>query len=347
MNAELEFVVEKNPLARSSARAHHILVCVDNATFVEGCLPHAIALANALSSTMTIAHVMQPQHEHAGHHIDALGWEIARQDARAHLERLESQTVELLGRPVVMRLEQGNPAERIVDLTRELCVDLTVLGSCGERGWLSRNRGTTTQQVVGAARGSIFVASRVPSPSPAENSVMKPKRILVPLDGSPRTESVLPTAARIARTHDAELILVHIVQDPVATSVLRDASDLQLAELLASHLEGSAKLYLDGLCTGLAREATNVRSMVVRRTTQCQAILEIARTEHADLIVVSAHGAGCDPSQSFGTVTEYLLSHSIIPLLALQDLPDRTRATSEFGADLAPTMRGSHAPEFA
>ena len=345
MNVETDSVVPVTRAVRSNARAHHMLVCVDQSPFLEGCLPYAISLANALASTMTIAHVMQPQQEHAGHRIDALGWEISRQEARAHLERLESQTVELLGRPVVVRLEQGNPAERILDLARELNVDLTVLGSCGERSWMSRNRGTTTQQVIAAARGSIFVANRTSLDSSDVES-MKPKRILVPLDGSLRTESVLPTAARIARTHDAELVLMHIVQDPVATAVLSAAADLELAHVLAAHLEGSAKVYLDGLCSALAHEAA-VRSIVVRRTNQGQAILEMARSERADLIIVSAHGAGCDPAQSFGTITEFLLSHSNLPLLTLQDLPEDGRANNHLSPEHAPAPRGSHAPEFA
>jgi nucleotide-binding universal stress UspA family protein len=40
------------------------------------------------------------------------------------------------------------------------------------------------------------------------------RRILVPLDCSPRAEWVFPLATALARAHDAELILAHVVPEP-------------------------------------------------------------------------------------------------------------------------------------
>lgn len=321
----------------TTTRGHRILVCVDCAKPDDACLAQAIVLARALGSELTLLHVMQPD---SPHH-DALDWEIARQEARAHLERLEQQAVQALGRPASVRLEQGRAAERIVALAREIRADLTVLGSHGDGGATAWNLGGTMQQVVTVSRGSLFLAHG----SATAEVATSPQRIMVPLDGSQRTESVLPTAARIANAYGAELILVHVTQELLPTSVLHTGEDLELASRLAARLKISAKAYLEGLRARLVREGVRVRTLVEHHANQRHWIVETARREHADLIAVAAHGAACDPGRTFGTVTEYLLTHSAVPLLVLQDLPDTELHTPELGDRLAPPLRSSHSPE--
>lgn len=282
-------------------------------------MPYAVSLAKTLGSSIALVHVMQPHHEHAGPQTnDALGWEISRQEARAYLERMEREATQALGQPVDVRLEQGHPAERIVELARELGADLTVLGSHGETGATPWNLGSTVQQVLAVARGSVFIVHS----SSVAAGVVSPKRILVPLDGSLRTESVLPTAARLAGGYGAELLLVHVVQEPLTTSVLCAGEDLELARTLAAHLESSAKRYLEQLQQALAHDGASVRTLVVQHTNERQCLLEISQRENSDLILLSAHGSACSAAQSFGSVTAYLLTHSMVPLLVLQDLPE-------------------------
>jgi nucleotide-binding universal stress UspA family protein len=286
---------------------------------------------------------MQPRHEHAGPQAaDALSWEISRKEAQAYVERLEKEVTAALGRPIAARLEQGRPAERIVDLAHELGADLTVLGSRGEGGGSALTLGSTVQQVLALARSSVFIAHSSPT-IPGE---VAPRRILVPLDGSLRTESVLPTAARIAGAHGAEILLVHIVQEPLPTALLRDADDMKFARRLADRLEVRARRYVDELQQQLAHEVASVHTLVVRHANEYQCLLEISQKARSDLIVLSAHGSGCDSTQSFGSVTAYLLTHSMVPLLVLQDLPaSEVSAVPLADASLAPPpLRASYAP---
>ena len=323
-----------------TTRGHRILVCVDRSKPADACLAHSIVLARALGSDLTLLHVMQP-HAQVGPHPDALDWEISRQAAHAHLEQLEQHAVRALGRPAAVRLEQGRAAERIVELAREIDADLTVLGSHADPGATAWNLGGTVQQVVSVSRGSVFIAP-ASATAPIASS---PQRILVPLDGSQRTESVLPTAARIATTYDAELILLHVTQALLPTSVLHTGEDLELASRLASRLKISAKAYLEGLRARLVREGVRVRTLVEHHANPRHCIVETAKRERADLIAVAAHGAACDPGRTFGSVTEYLLAHSTVPLLVLQDLPDTELHTPELGDRQAPPLRASYPPE--
>jgi nucleotide-binding universal stress UspA family protein len=286
---------------------------------------------------------METPHEHAGLQTnDALGWEISRQEAQAYLAKLGETVTRTLGRPVDTRLEQGRPAERLVDLAAELGADLSVLGSRGEGRGAALTLGSTVQKVLALGRSSVFIAhssSTIPA-------AVTPTCILVPLDGSPRAESVLPSVARIAGTYGAEILLVHIVQEPLRTALLRAPDDMEFARRLAQRLESGAIRYLDELRRQLEHEVKAVRTLVVRGAKEYRSLLEVSRKERTDLMVLSAHGSGCDSTQSFGSVVAYVLTHSVIPLLVLQDLPAK-----ELHAVLQanerrtpPSLRASYAP---
>jgi nucleotide-binding universal stress UspA family protein len=322
---------------------HRVLVCLDRSPFSEVCLPYAVCISNTFGSALTLLHVLEARHERSGpRSTDAVGWEISRREASEYLERIERQATELSGQRVDVRLEQGHPAERIIAIGRELGADLTVLGSHGEGGVAAWNLGSTVQQVLAVARGSVLVA-RSSSPAPRE---VCPKRILVPLDGSPRTESVLPTATRIANAHDAELVLVHVLEEPRPTGVLRAAEDLQLARDLTTRLESRAQRYLAHIRDQLAREGASVRALVIRHLDGHQALLELAQKEQVDLVILSAHGATCNAARPFGTVTAHWLAHSVVPLLVLQDLPEPElqRTGDVVDEEVAPPLRASFAP---
>ena len=321
-----------------------ILVCLDRSTLSEVCVPHAVSLAKTFGSAMTLAHIMQPQHENGAPQTnDALGWEISRQEAQAYLERLQKDVLQSLGKPVDIRLEQGRPADRIIDLAHEVSADLIVIGSRGEGGAGPHALGSTVLQVLEAVRTSLFVAHACLS-APVEAA---PRHILVPLDGSPRSESVLPAAVRIASSHGAELLLVHVVQEPLPTALLPAAEDMALAQRLAGLLESGATRYLDLLRKQLAYEVTSVRTLVLRHASAPQCLLDVSVKEKADLIVLSAHGSACDSSRSFGSVTACLLTHAAVPLLTLQDLPEAQLHSAE-GTEAtraSPSLRASYAVE--
>lgn len=330
--------------AKSLARhgsIRRVLVCLDCSSFSDVALRHAVSLAKTFDSAVTLVYVLEPAHETAVlRATDACSWEVARKEAGAYLERLGAETTRASGLRVDLRLEQGHPAERISSLVRELGADLIVLGSHGEDGVTAWNLGSTAQQVLAAARASVLVArsaTLAPNQCLAPNQ-WEPKRILLPLDGSLRAESVLPTAARIAKAHGAEIVLTHVVAEPCASAMLRANDDLVAARGLATRLEVSAARYLENIRDQLGREGHLVRAIVLRRADTRQSLLDVARREAVDLVVLSAHGDTCNPARSFGSVTAYLLAHLSLPLLVLQDLPAETGQPRD---QSAPELRAS------
>jgi nucleotide-binding universal stress UspA family protein len=284
---------------------------------------------------------MQPVPEHSGTRItDPLAWEVSRRETAAYLDGLAKEASKAWGLEIDSRIEQGRPAERITAIGREIRADVTVIASHGEGGVAAWNLGSTAQQVLAVSHGSLLVAR---SASPVAG-VITPRHILVPLDGSLRTESVLPTVARIAQVHGAEVLLVHVVTEPFPTAMLR-AEDLDLARDLATRVERRAARYLEHIRARLPRD-TRARTLVSRHVDERQALLEISRQEQIDLVVLSAHGSICNPTRPYGSVTHHLLSHSMVPLLVVQDLskPELERIGEEDGQNEAPPLRASYPP---
>jgi len=323
----------------------HILVCLDGSSSSAICIAYALSLASTFDSAVTLMHVMQHHDDSFGlHTTNALGWEITRQEARARLERLEQEAARVSGRRIGVRLEQGRPAERIAALSTELGADLVVLGSHEENERPCWELGSTAQQLLAAAHSSVLIARGRGVPP----TFVPPQRILVPLDGSLRTESVLSTAESIARAHGAQLVLVHVVAEPLPTRILAAPEDLQLARDLATRLEAQATRYLETLRHHVGYDESLIRTHVDRQADKRQFLVELSARTQIDLIVLSAHGGRCNLERPCGSVTAHLLTHSKVSLLVLQDVPKsdlQSRGVSD--KRRAPPLRGTYTPEIA
>jgi nucleotide-binding universal stress UspA family protein len=288
------------PEARAAAIAH-VLVCLDRSASSDACLPHARFVAEAFGARLTLLHVMpSPPSAHERSRVDALEWEIARREAELYLDRARA-SLGAAPDTTITRMTQGSPAEQIVAAAREMAADVTVLASHGEGGReaVGAGLGSVAQHVLATASGSVLLVQ------PACSARTPPHRIMVPLDGSVRSECVLPIVADLAHTDGAEVLLVHVVTEPIPTAVLSEPDDIQLALALASRMEANAESYLARIRARMLPRVSSVRSLVVRRGEERQALLDIAS------------------ERVFGSVASYLLSHASIPLFVLQDMPRR------------------------
>ena len=292
---------------------HRILVCVDRSAYAKICLKQALAVADCLGGVITVLHVQPVIHERTGGAPSALEWELERQEATVYLEHLRDEMKGSSACDIQMRVEQGEPAGRIAAVARELGADLTVLGERGKGQSESSGLGSTAQQILAFARESVLVVRSSTGETPL-------KRILVPLDGSVRAESVLPVAQRIAIDHRAELLLAYAVAEPVPSAVLFEPADIAVARDLATRLESSGRRYLAGLQKQLSEDGATTRTIVLRDADVRSALVALSLAEHADLIVLSAHGVTCNPDLNRGSVAMSLSRRASAALLLLQDL---------------------------
>jgi nucleotide-binding universal stress UspA family protein len=300
----------------------HILVPLDGSPLSERAVPHAAAIAQALDARITLLRVLRaPRGD-----IDPLEWEFLRAEAHSHLTRLE---VELTGRRVTSTIEvlEGRPAEQIIHYAESHEVDLVVLSSHGEGGLTAWVLSSTAQKVVARAHSSIFI---IPAyDGEVEPSGVQFRRILVPLDCSPRAECVLPFATALARAHGGELILVHVVPQPeIPRRMSPSPEDLRLAEQLTDRNRAESGRYLSALSSNLSAQDLRVRTVTAVSARRPHAILQLADDEGIDLIVMCAHGATGDASERYGSVAARIIQGSCRPLIVLQDLTGTLHETT-------------------
>jgi nucleotide-binding universal stress UspA family protein len=301
--------------AAGAAAVRHVLVCLDRSPFSDSCLRQARFIAEAFGAKVTLLHVMpSSQGKSEASRADALEWQIGKREMAQYLADTRDSLGPFPGE-VVTELTQGHPAEQIVVMAREIGADLTILSSRGESGEDGCELGSTAQHVFALAPGSVLLAQ------PTGSAHVPPRRFVVALDGSTRSECVLPLVAELARHNGAEVLLVHVVSDPTPTAVLSDADDMRLAHSLASRVQANAERYLSRVRARLLREVPLVKTLVLLRAEERQALLDVAAREGADMVILTAHGSTCNAERTFGSVASYLLAHAQLPLFVFQDIP--------------------------
>ena len=122
-------------------------------------------------------------------------------------------------------------------------------------------------------------------------------RLIVPLDGSPQANAALPLAVTFAHATGARIALLRVISESEPEQ-----------PILAS---------LDRIAHELAPIDARVTS-VIRRGDPATEILQEARAEQADLILMRTHGRSGLTRAVLGSVTEQVLKHTPVPVLLLR-----------------------------
>lgn len=141
------------------------------------------------------------------------------------------------------------------------------------------------------------------------------KKILVPTDFSDHAEYALKVAAQIAHSNESEIILLHMLELPgEGSDALGSGADIpeimffknaalrRLSDLLNSH-------YLNGLTV----------SEVTKFGKAYDGIVEVARDQGADFIVMGSHGASGFQEMFIGSNAEKVVRTSDVPVLVIKN----------------------------
>jgi nucleotide-binding universal stress UspA family protein len=304
-------------VARSKAVLDGVAACVDGSELGERVIPHSLAIARALGVPVTLLRVLESQASGAAL-PDPLEWDIRRRESRDYVARLarEGESAEV---PIGAEVIEGQAAEEICVWTRQHRVGLIVLSTHGARGQTEWSLASTARKLVEGAPRSVLL---VPAAAPAQARVARYRRLLVPVDGSQRAESVIPLAERIAASQGAELLLAHVVPVPELMEIgPLDAEALELRTRLVRRNERVANEYLDRLRGQLAGSQTSVRALVLHGGDARSRLARLIADEPVDLVVLSAHGRSARADVPLGSVAAHLVAHAAAPLLIVRRRP--------------------------
>ena len=304
----------------------HVLVPLDGSSLAERALPHAVALARAFDSLVTVVRSVERR---AGdgmtEAVDPLTWQMRKAEALAYLDGVVSrlQNLEVRGDRLVV---EGDAAEQIINHTQQNPVDLIVLTSHGRSGLSEWNISSVVQKVIQRAYVPMLI---VPAyrPAPAEMGTLEYGRLAVPLDGSQRAEYVLPAAAKIAAVYDALLLLVHVVARPtVPRKMPLAAEEQELVERLLELNRDHATRYLDDLA---ARMSARVDTRLLVADNPVTALHELVAQDNVDLMLMTAHGYSGETRWPYGSVALSFIMYGSAPLLLMQDVAKEDAVETE------------------
>ena len=140
------------------------------------------------------------------------------------------------------------------------------------------------------------------------------KTILVPSDFSECSDAALRYGLELARRFDAELHLLHVVQDPVTQPWAAEGLSVPLFDAVDQWKKDARQRLLNSVPAGDTRRVTAVTTVA----TPCQEILRYAAEENVDLIVMGTHGRGGVSHLLLGSIAERVVRRAPCPVLTVR-----------------------------
>ena len=279
-----------------------ILVPLDGSSQGEIVLPYVYQMATRFKTEILLVSVTeplipQPDQLHPSYlshlteqmHRDLRGWEPK-------------------GEPGIQsKVLLGDPANEILKCAEQNKISIIVMASRGRssRGpWIL---GNVAAKVLRATDKPILLVR-----SQAKNDALRQKRLvrkmLVPLDGSPIAEQVLPHAEAVAGTLGSEILLFHVFE-PMrkhAGGVVYRALPDEVVNEENDRRKQAGLSYLNEISKKMKGPEISV-SIEVTRGSPADQILDYAETHGTDLIAMSTHGRSGIGRWVFGSVTDKVL----------------------------------------
>jgi nucleotide-binding universal stress UspA family protein len=295
----------------------HILVPLDGSPLAECVLPHTVATAQAFGARVTLLRVLERLHTVGQiRSVGPLDWHIRKAEARSYLDGVATRLQEI-GLQTEQIILEGRAAERIIEFTHSQNVNLIILSSHGRSGLSGWNISGIVQKIILRACMPTMIV-RAYQPATSDLTGLHYRRLLIPLDCSQRAECALSLATTLARFHESQILLAHVVSRP--EMVLRappTKEDTELANRLTERNRLEAARYLQHLQSRLPLE---VQTRLLVSDNAAIALNELVRQEDIDLVVLSAHGSSGATKWPYGSIALNFIAYGTTPLLTVQDL---------------------------
>ena len=261
-----------------------ILTALDGTRTSESILPYLETLLVSQDANISLAQVIPA------------GAEARRKGAEAYLGRVAAE-LRAKGAVVDTHVLSGKPALSLVDMAVRGGYNLIVMCSRGKTGFQRLFLGSVAEEVLRRSPIPVLVVHPLGPGAPR----LRFKRIVVPLDGSNRSGSILPHVAPLAKATGARVLFTTVIE-PRAREVVP-------AEVVAKNLFREQKrLHRQGIRTEIA----------IRYGDPVAEILSFGDDQHADLVALSTHGRTGLERARFGSVAESVLRQGTLPVLVLR-----------------------------
>jgi nucleotide-binding universal stress UspA family protein len=292
-----------------------MLIPLDGSKLAEQVLPYARYLAKALSLPVELLEVVDPDalellvNHDQGRYLDTLLAD--KRTSSAHYLETMARSFEPVR--VTCAVENGKAEEVIIDKAAADKDTLIVMATHGRSGIQRWMLGSIADKVLHGSTNHLFLVRAAEQAKTDGESPLK--KVIVPLDGSPLAETVLPHVLDLGKKMQLEVILVRAYALP--PSVTTDEYGAYTQGLF-DQLETEAKDYLAEKIKVLARQGLKNVSSVVDLGYGAEEITALARKTDDNFIAMCTHGRSGVRRWVLGSVTERVVRHSGDPVLIIR-----------------------------
>lgn len=141
-------------------------------------------------------------------------------------------------------------------------------------------------------------------------------RILVPTDGSEITAKAVSTAVQLARLTGAAIRTL-AVKEPFPYSAISEMQPVPPQEFYDAQ-ERIALKHVQTVLAACATAGVACEASTVEALHPWEAILDVAKTQRCDLIVMASHGRRGVAALLLGSETQKVLTHSTVQVLVVR-----------------------------
>jgi nucleotide-binding universal stress UspA family protein len=196
----------------------------------------------------------------------------------------------------------ADPARELVSFAAKAGVSLIALATHGRTGLRRLALGSVSERIIRTADRPVLLANPWVATVPLEF-----KRVVLPLDGSERSEETFPIASELARHFGSRLVLVHVEAliplDP-GPLVGREHSVSVRTFERARRALGSAAI-----------------ETIVKSGAPDEGVLAAISEATPDVVVATTHGRTGLARLACGSVTEALIRRSPVPVIVQRSVP--------------------------
>ena len=278
-------------------------------------LKHSVALAREFQSRLLVCHVVDlPTPSMYGEAYLAPEEHLNRnlEYARRHVDAaMADQAV-----PWEPRICVGHPADEINRIAREDGAHLVVAATHGRKGLKRLLLGSVTEKLMRTLACPLLVIRGGPPDAhqASSSSAWRFKRILVGCDFSPDAELALRHALSLAQEFEAELHLVHVIEMPTYTELLKPVLEHRRSSTAA--IKTFIQEKIDTLIPADARHWCQTTTDL-REGRPYDELRAYARQAAIDLIVLGSRGHGMLDTMFIGSTTDRVIRHAECAVLSV------------------------------
>lgn len=296
-----------------------IIIPLDGSTLAETVIPFVNEFATPANTKIELVSVIEPwRYVYANEFVDTSSLIVEMHKSSEQHLASQKESLAARGYTVSTHLVNGDPANEILGIADSTKADLIAMTTHGRSGLSRFAFGSVAEKVLHGASVPLLLVRNT-----TNKSADGIKRILLPLDGSKRSEQAVPVAESIAREANAQIALLEIVQhlDPKNQEIVFGTQEK--AEAAYEEWIDHAEAYLQDVEHRLRGNHVEVKYLI-GDDDPAATICKTAKSEKCDLVVLGSHGRTGLARWFYGSVASKVLREVDCPILLVHTRVENT-----------------------